>query len=171
VAWVGLAVVLWVVGLLAVPEQAFRRLVPFGVIAGFGLALAVNLAGGPILGLWGFNRVTWPLLGIPFWVLLAWVPAVILFVYYLPADSLARAGWILLFPAVYTAVDYVFLRAGLRYFAPDWNIFYSFLLSLGIHLLILSFYLTSVATPVARVSATRLGPHAGPERNRQAEEE
>ncbi|MCL6580387.1 MAG: hypothetical protein K6U08_02065 [Firmicutes bacterium] len=170
-AWVLLAVVLWVVGLLAVPEQAFRRLVPFGVVAGFGLALAVNLVGGPILGLWGFNRVTWPLLGIPFWVLLAWVPAVILFVYYLPDGSLARAGWILLFPAVYTAIDYVFLRAGLRHFAPNWNIVYSFLLSLGVHLLILSFYLTSVVAPGTRVSATEAGPHAGPGKDRQAEED
>jgi hypothetical protein len=87
-------------------------------------------------------------------VLLAWVPTVVVFVYFLPTSSLARLAWILLFPAGYTAIDYLFLRAGLRFYSPDWNLAYAFLLSLGIHLLILSFYLVSVRRPEATLSAT-----------------
>jgi len=159
--WIILAVVAWVVGLLAVPQEDFRRLVPFGLIAGFGLALVINLFGGPILHLWSFRQAAWPILGIPFWVLLAWVPSVILFVHFLPDRSLPRLGWLLLFPAVYTALDYYFLRAGLRFFSANWNLPFAFLLSLGTHLLVLSFYLISVKAqpgePVGAGAAAREG--------------
>ncbi|RJQ06498.1 MAG: hypothetical protein C4551_08130 [Bacillota bacterium] len=150
--WVILAIVIWVVTLLAVPQENFRRLVPFGIIAGFGLALLINMLGSSIFGLWGFRNVVWPILGIPFWVLLSWVPAVILFVHYLPETSLARLGWLLLFPVVFTAIEFLFLRQGLRFFSPDWNLVYSFLLSLGVHILVLSYYLTSVRSPVTSLS-------------------
>ncbi len=151
--WIILAIVVWVVGLLAVPQDEFRRLIPFGLIAGFGLALLINLLGGPILQLWGFSQLSWPMLGIPFWVLLTWIPSVILFVYFLPGNSLARLGWLLLFPVVYTAIEYYFLRAGLRYYSPTWSLPFAFLLSLGIHLLILAYYLTSVGAPRAALSS------------------
>jgi len=154
--WIILAIVVWVVGLLAVPQEDFRRLVPFGLIAGFALALLINLLATPILRLWGFRQLAWPILGIPFWILLAWVPSVILFVHFLPDNSLARLGWIILFPAIYTAIDYYFLRLGLRFYSPIWNLPYAFLLSLGTHLLILSYYLVSVRTPEAALS-TPLG--------------
>ncbi len=162
--WVVLAVVVWVVGLLAVPQGEFRRLVPFGILAGFGLAMLVNILGSSIFGLWGFAKVSWPILGIPFWAFLAWIPSVILFVYYLPGPSLPRLGWLLLFPATYTAVDFLFIQQGLRFFSPDWNLAYDFLLSLGIHLFVLSWYLSS--TPLSQVSAaTPQGPASpAPER-------
>jgi len=146
-AWVLLAVVVWVAGLLAVPQEDFRRLVPFGVLAGFGLGLLVNILGSSIFGLWGFAQAAWPILGVPFWALFAWIPTVILFVYYLPGRSLARLAWLLLFPAVFTAVDFLYLQAGLRFFSPDWNLAYAFLLSLGLHIFVLSYYLTSVREP------------------------
>jgi hypothetical protein len=152
--WIILAVVTWVVGLGAVPQESFRKLVPFSLLAGFGLAMLVNLMGASIFRLWGFTQLSWPILGTPFWVLLAWVPTVIVFVYFLPTSSLPRLAWILLFPTAYTAIDYLFLRAGYRFFSPDWNLAYAFLLSLGIHLLILSFYLVSVRRPEATLSAT-----------------
>jgi hypothetical protein len=150
--WIWLAVITWVVGLLAVPQEHFRRLVPFGLIAGFGFALVINLFGAPIFRLWGFSQVMWPILGIPFWALLAWIPSVIVFAYFLPEASLPRLGWLLLFPAVYTVIDFLFLRAGLRFFAQSWNLAYAFLLSLGAHMLILSYYLTSVRQPATSAS-------------------
>lgn len=151
--WIVLAVVLWVVALVAVPQENFRRLVPFGLIAGFGLALLINLFGSPIFQLWSFNRLSWPILGIPFWVLLSWVPSVILFVYFLPDNALARLGWLLLFPVGYTAVDYAFLKANLRFYSPNWNLAYAFLLSLGTHILVLSFYLSSIRAPAASLTS------------------
>ncbi len=150
--WIVLAIVLWVVGLLAVPQDDFRRLVPFSLLAGFGLALLINLIGSPILGLWGFRQVIWSILGIPFWVLMAWIPSVIIFVYYLPENSLARLAWILAFPVVYTALEWYFLRQGLRFFSPIWSLPYAFLLGLGTHLLVLSYYLVSVKPPEAALS-------------------
>lgn len=159
--WIVLAVVLWVVALLAVPQEDFRRLVPFGLIAGFGLALLINLFGGPILGLWGFRQLAWPILGIPFWVLLAWVPSVILFVHFLPGNALARLAWILVFPAIYTGLDYYFLQTGLRFYSPNWSLPYAFLLGVGSHLLILSFYLVSVRSPEAALTEPLVSSEAG----------
>jgi hypothetical protein len=157
--WVLLAVIVWAAAFLAIPQKDFRRLVPFGVVAGFGLALLVNIMGSSIFGLWGFREVVWPILGVPFWAVLAWVPAAVAFVYFLPDASLPRLGWLLLFPAAFTAIDFIFLRAGLFFFSPDWNLAYSFLLSVGLHLLILSYYLTSVRGRAAQADATafRLG--------------
>jgi hypothetical protein len=152
VPWVILAVITWVVGLLVVPQEAFRRLVPFSLIAGFGLALLINLLGVSVFHLWGFSQPIWPLLGIPFWALLSWIPSVIVFAYFLPSGSLARLAWVLLFPAGYTAIDFLLLKAGLRFFAPGWNLPQAFLLSLAVHLLVLSFYLVSVRHPEATLS-------------------
>ena len=151
--WILLAVVMWVVGLLAVPQESFRRLMPFGIIAGFGLALLVNILGSSVLGLWRFTSLSWPILGVPFWILLAWVPSVIIFVHFLPGDSLARLGWLLAFPAIYTAVEFLYLRAGLRIFSSHWNLMAAFLLSLGLHIFILAYYLISVRVPEATISA------------------
>ena len=151
--WIILAVVIWIVGLIAVPQENFRRLVPFGLIAGFGLALLINILGSSILGLWGFARLSWPLLGIPFWIFLAWIPSVILFVHFLPEDSLARLGWLLAFPAIYTAVEFLYLRAGLRVYSSHWSLPSSFILSLGVHVFVLAYYLISVRPPEATVSA------------------
>ena len=151
-AWFILAVVVWVIALLIVPQESFRRLVPFGIIAGFGLGLLVNIVAFSIFGLYGFGQVLWPILGIPFWAVFAWIPSVIVFAYYLPERSLPRLGWLLLFPLGYTAIEFLFLRAGLRFFAPEWNLFYAFLLALGVHLFVLSYYLTSVRTPVGAMT-------------------
>jgi hypothetical protein len=151
--WILLAVVMWVVGLLAVPQESFRRLMPFGIIAGFGLALLVNILGSSVLGLWRFTSLSWPILGVPFWIFLAWVPSVVIFVHFLPGDSLARLGWLLAFPAIYTAVEFLYLRAGLRIFSSHWNLMAAFLLSLGLHIFILAYYLISVRVPEATISA------------------
>jgi len=151
--WILLAVVMWVIGLLAVPQESFRRLMPFGIIAGFGLALLVNILGSSVLGLWRFTSLSWPILGVPFWIFLAWVPSVVIFVHFLPGDSLARLGWLLAFPAIYTAVEFLYLRAGLRIFSSHWNLIAAFLLSLGLHIFILAYYLISVRVPEATISA------------------
>ena len=151
--WILLAVVMWVIGLVAVPQESFRRLMPFGIIAGFGLALLVNILCSSVLGLWRFTSLSWPILGVPFWIFLAWVPSVIIFVHFLPGDSLARLGWLLVFPAIYTAVEFLYLRAGLRIFSSHWNLVAAFLLSLGLHIFILAYYLISVRSPEATVSA------------------
>jgi len=145
--WVLLAIVVWVLGLLAVPQPDFRRLVPFGIVAGFGLGLLVNILGSSVFGLWGFGAAAWPILGIPFWAVFTSIPAVIVFVYYLPGGSLGRLAWLLAFPTAFTVVDFLYLRAGYRFFSPDWNLVLSFFLSLGLHILILSYYLTSVREP------------------------
>ncbi|MEW6031752.1 MAG: hypothetical protein AB1645_02540 [Bacillota bacterium] len=155
--WVILAVVVWVVALLAIPQEHFRRLIPFGIIAGFALGLLVNILAFSIFGLYGFGQVMWPILGIPFWAILAWVPSVILFVYFLPEHSLARLGWLLLFPAGFTLIEFFFLRAGLRVYSPGWNLAYAFVLSLGIHIVVLAYYLTSVRTPLRSASAGPAG--------------
>ena len=151
--WILLAVVMWVIGLVAVPQESFRRLMPFGIIAGFGLALLVNILGSSVLGLWRFTSLSWPILGVPFWIFLAWVPSVVIFVHFLPGDSLARLGWLLAFPAIYTAVEFLYLRAGLRIFSSHWNLVAAFLLSLGLHIFILAYYLISVRVPEATISA------------------
>lgn len=142
--WVILAAVTWAGGLLVVPQPDFRRLVPFGIITGFGLGFVTNIVGSSIFGLWGFSDALWPILGIPFWSLLAWIPAVIVFVYYLPESALPRLFWLLGFPAAFEVVNLIFLREGLRFFSADWNLVYSYLLSLGLHIFVLSYYLASV---------------------------
>lgn len=152
--WIWLAVAVWVIGLLAVPQESFRRLVPFGLVAGFGLAFLINLFGTSIFQLWSYGRLSWPILGTPFWVLLAWIPAVVLFVHFLPEESLPRLAWLLLFPAAYTLIEFLFIRAGLRFYSHSWNLAYAFLLSLGTHMLVLSYYLTSIRQPSAPLSTS-----------------
>ncbi|MDQ7794763.1 MAG: hypothetical protein RDU89_10210 [bacterium] len=132
----------WVLGLLVVPPDHFRRLLPFGVLAGFALAAAVNLLGSPVLGLWSFARTGWlTVQGVPLMALLAWIPLVIAFVHYLPEAALQRLGWLLLFPLGFTGHQILFLRLGARAYAPGWSLPHDFTLSLTLHLLILAAYL------------------------------
>lgn len=161
--WVILAAVTWAGGLLVVPQRDFRRLVPFGILAGFALGLLTNIVGSSIFGLWGFADVLWPILGIPFWSLLAWIPAVIVFVYFLPESALPRLGWLLAFPAAFEVVNFIFIREGLRFFSPDWNYAYSYILSLGLHIFVLSYYLSSVRPALgAATDAQRAYGDRGP---------
>jgi len=135
--------VLWVAGLLLVPAERFRLLLPFGLLAGFGLAAIINLMGSSVMGLWEFHRTgLLAVRGVPLMALLAWVPVVIVFVRFLPQAALPRLAWLLAFPLGYTALEYLLLRLGARSFAAGWNLEYSFALSLAVHVGVLAWYRT-----------------------------
>lgn len=139
----------WILGLLLVPADRFRRLLPFGLIAGFALAAAINVVGSGILGLWRFGGTgLLTVQGVPLMALLAWVPVVILFAHFLPSTAPWRLAWLLLFPLGFTLLEFGLLRLGVRTFAPNWNLFHAFALSLSVHIVVLAGFLLTAGAEV-----------------------
>ncbi len=134
-AWLGLFLVLWLVALLSVPRARLVDLLLPSFLLGTVAALLVNLVGSSLLGLWRFPVALVPVFGVPLFLLLAYMPEMLLFLHYwdyLPGGSTERFVYILAFSLANTAVAH--LAATFKYLVfVRWNLLLFFLLSFFIH--------------------------------------
>lgn len=142
--WVEFFMLLSIVMLVLVPRETIVRLLPFGLVAGFVVALIIQLLAVPLLGLWSFNYVSFVAYkGIPIFVALAWVPSTIIFAHYVNTlDSPLLLYLISIgFALISSIVEYLFVHYGYREY-QKWNIMATFALALALHG-VMAYYLTS----------------------------
>lgn len=128
--------------LLTVPWHIIKRIFVFGVVSGFGLAVVLILIMQNWLGFWTFHRVDFLYFdGIPLFLSAAWTPAEIFFAHFLSQYRYAALRFLLIIfiPAIAVAIHFILIWNQMLAY-HQWNLFWTFLVSLGIHLGI-AFYL------------------------------
>jgi len=123
-----------------VPKENFKKLFWFGLIWGYLGASVTAFFLSTVLNLFNYERIMpFIMFGSPLWLTFAWIPAIMLYLHFLPT----RKEWYVfpLYLAAFSAagmeIDGVLNRSGLLIY-NHWTPFYRFLLSLG------WFYLTTL---------------------------
>ncbi len=143
--WIEIFLFLSIMMVIFVPRPRIIRLLPYGLVAGFGLSLTLVYLLGPVAGLWRFNYPgPLSIAGIPVFASLAWTPVEIVFAHWLYRSKYQwkyYAFWagISLFSASFTQ--------GLVYLNylvfSGWNFYYTLLVDLILHVAI-TYYLARV---------------------------
>ena len=144
--WFYLFAVLTIILFLLVPKDEIINLLPFGLLAGFVLALLLQYFAIHVFKWWKFNYALIKVFNAPLGVSLSWVPAVMIFAYFWPLaiSKLGKLIYVFIFAFGTTIVEYSFVLLGYRKYI-NWNVGLTFILAFGIHLLLASYlYLTTV---------------------------
>ncbi len=152
--WLALFFVLWAVVFLVVPRDRIVNLLLPSFLGGTVVALVVNLIGASVLGLWRFPVALVPVLGIPLFFLLAYMPAMLLFLHYwdhLPGGSTEKVLYLITFSLANTVLAYFALSLGYVVFIR-WNLLYFFLLALALYgLVALLFFAPGVRAVLRKI--------------------
>jgi len=126
---------LLIIMFLIVPYTQILKFLNLGLIGGLVVALVLIYFMQNFYGYWDFVNIDiWHFIEIPIFLSAAWIPVVIIFAHFLnKIDYLSPLIFIILiFPAGATFLHYLFIYFDLLAYS-DWNLFYTFLVSLGIH--------------------------------------
>ncbi len=140
--WLGLFIALGAVIFLVVPRDRIIALLLPSFLGGAIIALIVNLIGVPVLGLWRFPVALVPILGIPLFLLLAYMAEMLLFLHYwehLPGGSTEKGLYLAVFSIANTIMAFFALSFGYVVFVR-WNLLYFFLLAFALHGLVALLY-------------------------------
>ncbi|MCK8825129.1 hypothetical protein [Fuchsiella alkaliacetigena] len=120
--------------LLVVEWEAIKELLLFGIFGGFGIGLALNYIMQNVFGFWIFqNADLINFFGIPILLSAAWTPVIIIFAYLIiNSDASMNIGTLLAFPLAAALVQYL-LTLNQMLTLNNWNLVFSYLLSLTIH--------------------------------------
>lgn len=143
--WVLLFILAALAMLVFVPRRDILKLLPFGTVGGFILAMLVQIAAIWYLRIWKFNFTeiaSWR--GIPIFLAAAWMPVTIVFGYWLLQirSTTGRFFYIAGFAIGTALLEFGFVLTGYRAYLRFWNIFYTAVLAIVIHY-ILGWYLLS----------------------------
>lgn len=108
------AFALFLIALAFIPRKHMRMLFLESLVWGFFASL-VYLASGSALGLFHYRRAgPFAFLGSPIWLNLAWIPAILIFLYFKPPMKKPILFWsyLLLFSLMSAMVDTSFLHLG-----------------------------------------------------------
>ena len=153
-AWIILALVVWALAFVLIPRQRFMKLLPYGLYAGFLVALAIQLMGVPLLKLWAFRNVVAPIFGIPLFLLLAYAAEAMLFANFLPSGPVSVTIYILVFALINILVDYGVLQTGLQVYLR-WNMVYTTLVAIVSHVVLYSLYLLLLEPDLRQIQPAR----------------
>ncbi len=130
--WPIAAIVLLAFSVIMIPRRRWLELVPSAVLGGFVLSYVVQILGGILLGLWTYNSMSLPVLGMPLWLAVAFAAEVMLFLHFLPEAQGTRLVYIIVFSAALGLADFAMARFGLKTFSR-WNSYYSVFLFVAVH--------------------------------------
>jgi len=125
--------------MLVVPRERIKDLLLVGIVVGVLMAFALLYLMQNVWGFWILRGVDlFNILGIPFFLTVAWLPIIIAFGHLLAQyRSVAMIGVILLgFPLGATLIHVILLANNMLVYT-NWNLAYTFLVSLGLHLAVL----------------------------------
>lgn len=159
-----------IIMLYLVPWAEIKSLALLGLVGGLGVAIVLLYFMQNLLGFWEFYRVDLiSIWDVPIFLSAAWVPTVITFSYlllkfanypaftdnkkytYEKSSLLAIGGLVLLFPLAATVVHFLLITNGMLFY-HNWNLSLTFLVSLVIHLGILSYL---YATGLLRINTMK----------------
>ena len=121
--------------LLTVPWHEIKRFAIFGAVGGLGMAIIFILIMQNWLDFWTFHRVDFLYLGkIPFFLSAAWTPTEIFFAHFLnqQKNTLRRFLIIVSIPAAAVVIHLILMWNDMLTY-HHWNLFLTFLVSVGIH--------------------------------------
>jgi len=128
--YIGFALLMAALVLALIPRTAIRKLFGFSLVWGYlGSFSFVNFLGEGILNLFSWNEAD-PFIFIktPFLLNLAWAPAVMIYLYFVPKPKHLFYLYFLSFTLISAGLDEVFHRLGLlRYIF--WNPFFRFIVA------------------------------------------
>lgn len=116
---------------ITVPRKAIRQYITVAFFSGFGQGIIVTALLSSILDFWKFNYTdTFSLDGVPIFIVLAWVPVVIIYSYYFyrfkkPSEIFA---YIMAFSLATSLFVHWLVRAGFLIFLK-WNSLYTVILA------------------------------------------
>ena len=144
-AWVNFFLLAAVAMLILVPRRAIMKLLPFGIVGGFILALLIQIVAVSYLRVWRFNFVgSLAYQGVP--VFGIDMDALDDCVRLLVADytiDYGRFFYIAAYAVATVALEWTLVWAGYRVYLRYWNLLYTTLLALILHY-ILGWYLLAV---------------------------
>lgn len=123
---------------LMIPRRGIREFLGVGAFGGFSVAILLVLLMQNQLGLWLFHQVDFfNIAGIPVFLSAAWFSLEIFFCHLLSyCKNLLRAILLIIaLPLGATLFHYLLIANGMLFYR-HWNLFFTFLVSLGIHLVI-----------------------------------
>ena len=141
-AWLFLFIIGWAVVLLVVPWSRMAGLLLPGFLGGAVLGLIINLIAVPVLGLWRFQATPISLLGIPVFLMLAYMAETVLFLHYwdyLPGGSTEKGLYLITFGLLDIGAAYFSLLMGYVVFS-SWTLLYALITSFVTHTLALLLY-------------------------------
>ena len=124
---------------LVVPRERVMDLLLVGFTVGVVFAFALILLMQNVWGFWVFRGVDlFNILEVPFFLTVAWMPIIIAFSHLLAQyENFTMFGVILLgFPLGATIIHLILLANNMLVYT-NWNLVYTFLISLGIHLAVM----------------------------------
>lgn len=125
--WLGISMV------LKAPRK--REFLTAVFLGGPVLTAVQQIVGIKIFGWWHFTFTYLSAWGIPVGIIIAWTVAVMLFVYFLPQRIVWQALYICFFSLITVLVNSFFVEEKFMVF-DGWNLYYTFLLALISHTLI-----------------------------------
>jgi len=143
--WVLLFILAAIAMLVFVPRRDVIKLLPFGVVGGFLVALVVQWLAVTVLRVWKFNYTDFAAYrGIPLFLTLAWMPITIIFGHWLLQirQGTGRFFYIAAFALSTVLLEWMLVLTRYRVYLRYWNLFYTAALALVLHYL-LAWYLLS----------------------------
>lgn len=127
--------------LLVVPLERIVKLLPVGLVGGLGAAFLLIYLLQNVFGYWTYNRAdVLHVLGVPFLVAASWAPFVIIFSHLLSQyDDIFLMGLNLAFFPLGGTVVHVIMLANQMLTYNNWNLAYTFLMGLLVHIGILMY--------------------------------
>jgi len=143
--WVLLFILAAIAMLVFVPRRDVIRLLPFGIVGGWLVAVAIQWVAVQMLRVWRFNFTEFASYqGIPLFLTLAWMPLTIVFGHWLLQlrTGTGRFFYTAGFALGTVALEWLLVLASYRVYLRYWNVVYTAVLALVIHYL-LAWYLLS----------------------------
>lgn len=143
--WVLLFILAAIAMLVFVPRRDVIRLLPFGIVGGWLVAVAIQWVAVQMLRVWRFNFTEFASYrGIPLFLTLAWMPLTIVFGHWLLQlrTGTGRFFYTAGFALGTVALEWLLVLARYRVYLRYWNVVYTAVLALVIHYL-LAWYLLS----------------------------
>lgn len=141
--WVLLFILAAIAMLVFVPRRDVIRLLPFGIVGGFLLAVAIQWAAVLYFRVWRFNYTEFAAYrGIPLFLTLAWMPITIIFGHWLLQlrTGTGRFFYVAGFALGTVVLEWLFVITRYRVYLRYWNLLYTAILALVLHYL-LAWYL------------------------------
>lgn len=143
--WVLLFILAAIAMLVFVPRRDVIKLLPFGTVGGFLVAVAVQWIAVQVMGVWRFNYTDFAAYrGIPLFLTLSWMPVTIIFGHWLLQihTGTGRFFYTAGFALSTVLLEWLLVLAGYRVYLRFWNLLYTAALALVLHYL-LAWYLLS----------------------------